>query len=98
MSPSHRPTDPAATQPDPMQFPMSFPLKVMGKQNEQFVDTITLIISRHAPDFNPAQLEQRSSRGGTYLSLTATFTAHSREQLDALYRELSGHPMVSIVL
>jgi putative lipoic acid-binding regulatory protein len=55
-------------------------------------------VRRHAPDFDPATLELRASRGGNYLSVTATIRATSREQLDALYRELSRHPLVKVVL
>ncbi len=40
----------------------------------------------------------RSSKDANYLSLTATVRATSREQLDALYRALTSHPMVKIVL
>ncbi|MDO4904075.1 MAG: DUF493 domain-containing protein [Lautropia sp.] len=83
---------------DPMQFPMSFPIKIMGRNVEGFIETVSEIISRHAEDFNPAALQTRTSRSDTYLSLTATFTAHSRAQLDSLYSELSAHEMVSVVL
>jgi Uncharacterized conserved protein len=53
---------------------------------------------RHAPDFHPDTMEMRSSRNGRYLSLTVVINAKSREQLDALYMELSKHPMVIMVL
>ena len=88
----------APAAPEIMQFPMAFPIKVMGKRVDGFADTITDIIRAHAPDFDPATLEVRLSKGGNYLSLTATIEARSRDQLDALYRALSGHPLVSIVL
>jgi putative lipoic acid-binding regulatory protein len=55
-------------------------------------------VRSHAPGFDPATLEMRVSRNGNYLSVTATIRAESRPQLDALYRELTSHPMVSIVL
>ncbi|MDO5056105.1 MAG: DUF493 domain-containing protein [Lautropia sp.] len=87
-----------AGNPDVMQFPMEFPLKVMGRNDPGFLETVSEIIKRHAPDFDPARIEKRLSRDDTYLSMTATFSAQSREQLDALYRELSGHPKVSVVL
>ncbi|MEG1055174.1 MAG: DUF493 family protein, partial [Janthinobacterium sp.] len=35
---------------------------------------------------------------GNYTGLTVTVRAISREQLDALYTALSGHPMVKIVM
>jgi len=59
---------------------------------------VTEVVRRHAPDFDPATLEMRSSREGNYLSLTFTIRAVSREQLDELYRELCDHPMVTMVL
>ena len=50
------------------------------------------------PDFDPATVEMRPSKGGNYLGLTFTVRATSREQLDALYRALHAHHMVSVVL
>ena len=81
-----------------LQFPTDFPIKVMGRAVDGFADTITAVLRRHAPDFDPATLEMRPSRQGTYLGLTATIRAVSRDQLDALYRELTAHPLVKVVL
>ena len=83
---------------DIMQFPMPFPVKVMGLAVDGFADAIILIVRNHAPDFDPATTEMRSSKGGKYLSLTATINATSRAQLDELYRALTAHPMVKIAL
>jgi putative lipoic acid-binding regulatory protein len=79
-------------------FPCDFPIKVMGKRQAAFAQTMVDIVKRHAPDFDPASLEMRASREATYLSLTLTIRATSREQLDDLYRELCDHPMVTMVL
>lgn len=81
-----------------MQFPMDFPIKVMGKRVDTFADEVVAVVLAHAPDFDPSTLEMRPSRNGNYLSLTATIRAESRPQLDALYRELSRHPLVKVVL
>lgn len=81
-----------------LSFPTPFPIKVMGRREEGYAQAILEVVLRHAPDFDPSSLEMRPSKAGTYLSLTATINARSREQLDALYRELSGHPMVVMVL
>jgi uncharacterized protein len=81
-----------------LEFPTRFPIKIMGKHSDDFAQTVLAIVTRHAPDFDAATLEMRASREGNYLSLTATINAVSREQLDALYRELTSHPAVSIVL
>jgi putative lipoic acid-binding regulatory protein len=79
-------------------FPCAFPIKVMGRMEEGFAQTVLGIVQRHAPDFRPETMEMRSSREGKYLSVTVTVNARSREQLDGLYRELSGHPDVVMVL
>lgn len=80
------------------EFPCQFPIKIMGRTQHGFAQAILEVVLRHAPDFDPASMEMRASTGGKYLSLTCTITAHSRQQLDDLYRELSGHEMVVIVL
>ncbi|OZI33528.1 DUF493 domain-containing protein [Bordetella genomosp. 5] len=81
-----------------IEYPSDFPIKVMGKQHPEFAQTLTAIVLEHDPAFDPASVEMRPSKGGNYLGLTFTVRATSREQLDALYRALHGHPMVSIVL
>jgi putative lipoic acid-binding regulatory protein len=79
-------------------FPCSFPIKVMGLTQDEFAQTIVAIVQKHAPDFDARTVEMRASTAGKYLSLTCTVNATSREQLDELYRELSSHPMVTMVL
>lgn len=79
-------------------FPCVFPLKVMGRREDGFAQVVSEVVLRHAPDFHPSTMEMRSSKNARYLSLTVTINARSREQLDALYAELSHHPMVMMVL
>jgi hypothetical protein len=81
-----------------LSFPCVFPLKVMGRREDGFAQAVSEVVQRHAPDFSPRTLEMRTSKNGRYLSLTVTINAQSREQLDALYTELSKHPMVMMVL
>jgi uncharacterized protein len=79
-------------------FPTDFPIKIMGKRVDHFARDIVAVVREHAPDFDPATLELRASSGGNYLSVTATVRATSREQLDTLYRALTSHPLVKVVL
>lgn len=79
-------------------FPCPFPVKVLGRRAPGFAQEVMEIVLRHAPDFEPASVEMRPSRAGRYLSLTCTVRATSREQLDALYRELCDCPAVVLVL
>ena len=81
----------------PLQFPCTFPIKVMGPNREDFPSAVLTIFHRHiAP--NQISCSSRLSSGDKYLSLTVTFTAQSREQLDALYRELNVHELVLMTL
>jgi putative lipoic acid-binding regulatory protein len=89
---------PVAAQVSAIEFPCVFPIKIMGRTQDGFAQKIADIVVRHAPDFDPATLEMRSSSAGNYLSLTATVNATSREQLDALYQDLVAQPMVAMVL
>ena len=79
-------------------FPCDFPIKVVGRKERGFAQTVTDIVRKHAPDFDPSTVEMRPSRQGTYLSVTCVVRATSREQLDALYQELCDHPSVVMVL
>jgi putative lipoic acid-binding regulatory protein len=79
-------------------FPCDFPIKVMGRKEPRFAQTIMEIVLRHAPDFRPETIEMRPSRQGKYLSVTCMVRATSREQLDALYQDLCDHPGVVMVL
>lgn len=81
-----------------IEFPCDFPIKIMGATREGFAQAVVEIVLRHAPDFNAARVEMRPSKAGNYLSLTCVVRATSKPQLDALYRELTTHPWVKIVL
>ena len=82
----------------PLAFPCDFPIKVMGRKERGFAQTVVDIVVKHAPDFDAATVEMRPSRKGTYLSVTCVVRATSREQLDALYQELCDHPSVVMAL
>ena len=81
-----------------IEYPLEFPIKIMGRQVPGFARTVVDIVRKHAPDFDEATVELRPSKKNTYLSVTCTITATSREQLDALYQELGDHPAVAMVL
>ena len=70
----------------------------MGTKADGFVHAVTYIAEQFDPAFDATTIELRESKGGNYLGVTITVTATSREQLDELYRTLSTHPMVKVVL
>lgn len=81
-----------------IEYPSRFPIKVIGAHVDGFVETVAAIARQFDPGFDPQTVETRPSRGGNYLGITITVTATSREQLDELYRTLSTHAMVKVVL
>jgi putative lipoic acid-binding regulatory protein len=81
-----------------IEYPSAFPIKVMGAHVEGFAEAIVSVARQFDPTYDPSTLERRPSSGGNYLGLTITVTATSREQLDELYRTLTTHPMVKMVL
>jgi putative lipoic acid-binding regulatory protein len=81
-----------------IEYPSAFPIKVMGLNVDGFYEAIVAVARQFDAAFDAATIETRPSKGGKYLGLTITITATSREQLDELYRTLSTHPMVKVVL
>lgn len=79
-------------------FPSAFPIKVMGDNVDGFAEAMVSVAMQFDPGFDAATVERRPSRGDKYLGLTLTITATSRDQLDEIYRTLSSHPMVKVVL
>ncbi|MDO8375092.1 MAG: DUF493 family protein [Polaromonas sp.] len=81
-----------------IEYPSLFPIKVMGEKVDGLVHAISVIAREFDPVFDSTTIELRESKGGKYLGVTITIMATSREQLDELYRTLSTHPMVKVVL
>lgn len=79
-------------------YPCDFPIKIMGATQDGFAEAIVAVVIEHDPSFHAGKMEMRPSSQGKYLSLTATVRATGREQLDNLYRALTSHPMVKVVL
>jgi len=81
-----------------LKFPCEFPLKVMGRHNDEFRSIVLGIVQKHAGDVAVDRIEERPSKDGKYLGLTYTIHATSKAQLDALYSELTSCEKVLIVL
>ena len=84
--------------PSLIEYPSAFPIKVMGQQVPDFEPAMVAIAQCFDPAFDASTIERRPSKAGNYLGLTLTVTATSRVQLDELYRTLSTHPLVKVVL
>jgi putative lipoic acid-binding regulatory protein len=81
-----------------LKFPCSFPLKVIGKDENDFEMFVVSIVRKHVPLVKKSDVANRSSDSGKYLAVTITFVAESKEQIDALYEELQAHERVIVVL
>jgi putative lipoic acid-binding regulatory protein len=81
-----------------IEYPCDFPIKVMGLKVDGYIEAMRYVVRQFDPDWTEDRLETRESAGGKYLGLTFTVRATSRAQLDELYRTLSSHPMVKVVL
>lgn len=82
----------------PLEFPCEFPIKAMGRAGEGLDVLVVEIVGRHVGDLPEGAVRVRDSRGGNYLSVTVTVRATSREQLDAIYRELNACDQVLMTL
>ena len=81
----------------PIEFPLVYPLKAIGHNADDFEEFIVSVVQTHAP-LSARTVTIRPSRGGKYLAVTVTFVADSREQLDAIYQQLSSSKRVLVAL
>ena len=97
-TPSTPTPDPSSRADSLIEYPCRFPIKVMGAKVDGFVAAMVAIAHQFDHDFDAAAIELRNSKAGNYLGITLTVHVTSRDQLDELYRTLSTHPMVRVVL
>ena len=81
-----------------IEFPCMFPIKVMGEVHDEFTSTVIKIIKQKNEDFDPSTIEMKGSSEGRYISLTCFVYVTSKPELDDIYRSLSTHPMIKVVL
>lgn len=81
-----------------MEFPNEFPLKVFGLNNVEFEPRVMELVRRYCPKSTEFKVSRNESKKGKYQSLTITFTAHSRQQLDDIYQALTDCEQVVMSL
>ncbi|MDA0227273.1 MAG: DUF493 family protein [Proteobacteria bacterium] len=79
-------------------YPCDFPIKVMGPSSDDLLPAVLHVAQRIDAKLRAEDIAVRPSRAGNYLGLTLTVHVRSREELDELYRTLSTHPLVRVVL
>lgn len=74
-----------------LQFPCSFPIKIMGRDRPDFRDTVIAIVEKHAGNVDENSIRSSPSRKGNFVSITITIQAQSQDQLDRIYQDLTAH-------
>ena len=89
------------TEPDEkklLEFPCSFPIKMMGRADDGFSDIAVRLVEQHVGKIAPNAIQTSVSRNGTFVSVTVTIDAQSQEQLDNIYNDLSDHEDILVAL
>ena len=81
-----------------IEFPCDFPIKMMGRDTPAFRQTMRALVEGHVGDINESRVQSTVSRNLRFVSVTITITATSQQQLDAIYRDVSGHDDVLMAL
>jgi putative lipoic acid-binding regulatory protein len=81
-----------------LEFPCEFPVKIMGRESPEFHTTVRSLVERHTGPLDESAIRSTLSRNGRFVSITITVSARSREQLDAIYIDVSGHEDVLMAL
>ena len=81
-----------------LEFPCSFPIKVMGRSADDLQTIVEEIVVRHVESDQLLELRQTHSRAGNYVSVTVTVLAQTKSQLDAIYYDLTRHDLVIMAL
>jgi putative lipoic acid-binding regulatory protein len=81
-----------------LKFPVDFPLRIIGVNEEGFKPMVLEILHRHVPDLDETTIHQRLSNRGKYCSVSVRFVAQTRQQVDELYSELGRNKNVKCIL
>ena len=80
-----------------LSFPCELPIKVLGRNDVAFRKAAVRIVRRHFADLDEKQISEQESRNRSYLSLTFVVPAQSRDEADALFRELTASEDIIMV-
>jgi putative lipoic acid-binding regulatory protein len=81
-----------------IEFPCDFPIKIMGRDTPEFRATARRLIENHVGPVADEAIQANLSGKGNFVSITVTVTATSQQQLDDIYRDVSGHDDVLMAL
>lgn len=81
-----------------IEFPCRFPIKMMGRDTPEFRVTARLLVENHVGPLDEESIQINLSGKGNFVAITVTVTATSQQQLDDIYRDVSGHEDVLMAL
>lgn len=84
--------------PELLEFPCKFPIKAMGRRNDEFAQMVTDLVLKHADLWEPDAVKLNSSAAGRFIAVTVTIKATSREQLDKIYMDLTACDQILMAL
>ncbi len=79
-----------------LEFPCEFPIKAMGSDLDGFETLVVSLVQKHCNEVS--RVHSRASKNGNFISVTVTITASSKQQIDSIYYELTGHESVLMAL
>lgn len=80
------------------EFPCRFPVKAFGEDSADFERTVFELVKTHVPELTEDDLSRNTSRRGRYVAVTVEVIARSRQQLDAIYSDLTASEAVLMAL
>jgi uncharacterized protein len=84
--------------PAALEFPTDYPLKVLGRPDDEFRARVHAIVLRHSPAIAAERISERLSANGRFLSISYLLPAESRAQVEALVADLRACDGVLMLL
>jgi putative lipoic acid-binding regulatory protein len=81
-----------------LQFPVAYPIKVVGRRSEGLRAAIDAIVRAHVPDLTDDQISERASNQQHFIAITYTINAQSKEQVVALATALQANKDVIMLI
>lgn len=81
-----------------LQFPVFSAIRVIGRNTSDFEALAVDLVRMHAPELDISAVSSRPSRDGNYLAVTIPLTIIDREQMEAIYQQLSMDKRVLMTL
>ncbi len=81
-----------------IEFPAELSIKAIGLASDDFESLVFDIVAKHVDSSAQLSVSQLQSSKGKYVSVRVQLTAHSHDQLKAIYADLHAHERVLFML